>query len=96
MLLLPITGLLALAWFLIRVVPKPSRAAYPCQRMAFPLASGFVIWITGLVGSAVMYRRARHLLQQSRYVLAAVCAAVAVTIIWGSISATASKPAAAK
>ena len=28
---LPITGLAALIWFLIRVVPKPSRAAYPCQ-----------------------------------------------------------------
>jgi hypothetical protein len=29
-------GLLALAWFLIRVLPKPSRATYPCQRAAFP------------------------------------------------------------
>ena len=37
----PITGLLAFIWFLIRVIPKPSRAAYPCQRVAFPLASGF-------------------------------------------------------
>ncbi len=36
------TGLLALAWFLIRVIPKPSRALYPCQRAAFPLASAFI------------------------------------------------------
>jgi len=93
--LLPITGLLALIWFLIRVIPKPSRAAYPCQRMAFPLASGFVIWLTGLAGSMIAYRRARQLLHQSKYVLAAICAAAAVAIIWGSISATASKPAAA-
>ncbi|MHC4220960.1 MAG: hypothetical protein ACYST9_00950, partial [Planctomycetota bacterium] len=35
----PITGLLALIWFLIRVIPKPSRALYPCQRVAAPLAS---------------------------------------------------------
>ncbi len=34
----PIGGLLALIWFLIRVIPKPSRATYPCQRVAFPLA----------------------------------------------------------
>ncbi len=41
------SGVLALAWFLIRVVPKPSRASYPCQRAAFPVASGFVIWLCG-------------------------------------------------
>ena len=44
-------GLAALAWFLIRVIPKPSRASYPCQRAAFPLASAFVIWLTGVVSS---------------------------------------------
>ncbi len=42
-------GLSALAWFLIRVIPKPSRAAYPCQQAAFPIASAFVIWLTGVV-----------------------------------------------
>lgn len=44
-------GLMALLWFLIRVIPKPSRASYPCQQAAFPLASAFVIWLTGIVGS---------------------------------------------
>ena len=41
-------GLIATAWFLIRVIPKPSRAAYPCQQAAFPIASGFVLWLLGL------------------------------------------------
>lgn len=36
----PITGLLSLVWFVFRVAPKPSRAAYPCQRAAAPLAGG--------------------------------------------------------
>jgi hypothetical protein len=36
-------GFLALIWFLIRVIPKPSRALYPCQRAAFPLVSAFII-----------------------------------------------------
>src|SRR4030043_211815 len=94
-LLLPITGLLALLWFLIRVIPKPSRAAYPCQRMAFPIASGFVIWAAALIGSTIVYRRARHLLHQSRYVLAAVCAAAAVAIIWGPLCVAGRNPAAA-
>ena len=44
----PVVGLFALVWFLVRVIPKPSRAAYPCQRAAFPLAASFVIWVTGL------------------------------------------------
>ena len=47
------TGLLSLIWFLIRVIPKPSRASYPCQRAAFPLASGFVIWIIGIIASEI-------------------------------------------
>jgi hypothetical protein len=41
-----LVGVAALLWFLIRVIPKPSRAGYPCQRLAFPIASGFIIWIT--------------------------------------------------
>jgi hypothetical protein len=30
------SGALAVIWFLVRVIPKPSRASYPCQRAAFP------------------------------------------------------------
>jgi hypothetical protein len=52
-------GLLSLLWFLLRVVPKPSRAAYPCQRVAFPIASGFVLWVAALLGSALAWRKAR-------------------------------------
>jgi len=43
-----IIGLIATLWFLIRVLPRPSRAAYPCQQVAFPLASGFVVWLISL------------------------------------------------
>jgi hypothetical protein len=92
-LLLPITGLLALVWFLLRVVPKPSRATYPCQQFAAPLAGGFVVWITGLLGSTILYRRARHLLDRSRYVLAAFCMVAAVAILWACIGATEDNPA---
>jgi hypothetical protein len=55
---LPGLGLVSLFWFLVRVVPKPSRASYPCQRLAFPLASGFVVWATALMGAAVGWRQA--------------------------------------
>ena len=48
-LVMKLAGAAALAWFLVRVIPKPSRAGYPCQRAAFPVASGFVIWLCGLL-----------------------------------------------
>ncbi len=52
-------GLFSLVWFLARVIPKPSRAAYPCQRVAFPLASSFVVWLLAVLGSAFAWRKAR-------------------------------------
>jgi hypothetical protein len=52
-------GLASLVWFLVRVVPKPSRAAYPCQRIALPVASGFVVWVLAFLASAFAWRRAR-------------------------------------
>jgi len=79
----PITGLLALIWFLIRVVPKPSRAAYPCQRVALPLASGFVIWILSLFGSVAAFNKAKRLLKQSRLTMACLC--LVVTAVLGII-----------
>jgi hypothetical protein len=45
-----LSGVAATTWFLIRVIPKPSRASYPCQRAAFPIASTFVLWLIGQVG----------------------------------------------
>jgi len=58
--ILPVMGLFSLLWFLVRVIPKPSRAAYPCQRAAFPLASSFVVWVTALVASTFAWRRSRR------------------------------------
>lgn len=75
---LPLAGFLALIWFLLRVIPKPSRAAYPCQRVAFPLASGFVVWLIGLIGSAVAFRKAKYYFVRSRYVIAAILVAVSI------------------
>jgi hypothetical protein len=86
--LFPLTGIVALIWFLIRVIPKPSRATYPCQRMAAPLAAGFVAWLLGLAGSTWAYRRARFQFLRARYGLAALLLAVAVLAIWLPLSLT--------
>jgi len=65
----PIAGLVSLIWFLVRVIPKPSRATYPCQRLAFPLASGFVAWLVGLGASAVAFRKAKLNFARRHYVV---------------------------
>ena len=89
----PILGLFSLIWFLIRVIPKPSRATYPCQRFAAPFAGGFVIWIAGLIGSVLAYRRARRYLYQSRYIVAGIFVIFSVMTIWLSVSITGQTPA---
>jgi hypothetical protein len=64
-----LAGLASLIWFLVRVIPKPSRASYPCQRAAAPLASGFLIWFVGLLSFKTLYRRAANLSRGTCYAL---------------------------
>jgi hypothetical protein len=68
-LFLPLIGLVSLIWFLVRVIPKPSRAAYPCMRAAAPVAASFVLYLSGLFSSVFIFNRARRYLYESRYVL---------------------------
>ena len=89
--LFPFTGFVALIWFLVRVLPKPSRATYPCQRVAFPLASVFIIWLLGLAGSLSALRKAKRYRTQARFVLCAVFIAVSVGCVWLALSTTEEK-----
>ena len=59
-LLFPLVGLAALLWVLIRVVQKPSRAAYPCMRVAAPLAASFLVYVAGLISSVLLFRKAKR------------------------------------
>lgn len=77
---LPAAGFFSLAWFLVRVLPKPSRAAYPCQRAAAPLAGGFLIWFAGALGTVSLFRHAKRLWKQPRVALACVCLAGAAVL----------------
>lgn len=71
-------GVISLLWFLIRVIPKPSRATYPCQRVAFPLASTFVIWIVGTLTGKYFFKKAKGSLSGANYILAIVFLTVSV------------------
>jgi len=78
-----ILGISSTIWFLIRVIPKPQRATYPCMRAAAPIMSTFVIYLLTLSGSAFAltkaknhFRKARYLYAFSFFVIAVVCSAL--------------------
>jgi uncharacterized protein (DUF362 family) len=77
-----VAGLASLVWFLVRVIPKPSRASYPCQRAAAPLASGFVIWLIGLLSLKALHSKAAAVAHRSRFALAGAVLAAAVIALW--------------
>ena len=61
-------GITSTIWFLVRVIPKPTRASYPCMRTAAPVMSGFVIYLVGLWGSAFALKHLRKSFALRRYV----------------------------
>ncbi len=75
-----LTGLASLIWFLIRVVPRPSRAAYPCQRVVFPVATAFVIWLSGILVSSFIYVKAKMSWRNSKYLAAGVLGFLALFV----------------
>lgn len=74
-----VAGFSALVWYVLRVGTKPSRASYPCQRVAGPVAWSFLAYAGGMLATAGLFRRARGYLWQARYGLALACALAALT-----------------
>ncbi len=74
-------GLVSTAWFLLRVIPKPARAGYPCMRVAAPFMSSFMVYLLALSGSVFLFRRTRKFLHHRRF-LAAGSAYLAGIIIF--------------
>ena len=60
-------GITSTIWFLIRVVPKPSRASYPCMRTAAPIMSAFVIYLTSLISAGLLLKLSNRNFRKSRY-----------------------------
>lgn len=65
-----VIGLLATIWFLIRVIPKPSRASYPCMQATAPFMSGFIVYLMSLGGTVISLKYLKHYLLKSKYILA--------------------------
>jgi len=75
-------GAAALVWFLLRVLPKPSRASYPCQRAAFPMASAFVIWLVGAVSIRSLIGRFGSLFARHRTAAALGMVSALAVAVW--------------
>jgi hypothetical protein len=75
-----IIGLISLIWFLIRVIPKPSRALYPCMRAAFPMASAFIIWIIGVFTSSIFFQKAHANWHKKKYLVFCTSAFIGLLI----------------
>lgn len=84
----PLVGLLAIIWFLIRVIPKPSRVAYPCQQVAAGIGGTFLLQVFGVFTSMAIYQQIRKRLNKkvalgfiaSVAVIASVTLGVAVSV----------------
>lgn len=79
-----ILGASATLWFLIRVIPKPSRATYPCMRAAAPIMSSFIIYLLAIGATMASFRRFRQSLRKSRYLSASLFLLVSL-IAFGTI-----------
>ena len=67
-----ILGVVSVIWLLIRVIPKPSRITYPCQKMAATNAVAFIAWLLGTVFAVTFFKKGITRLKASRVPIAAV------------------------
>jgi len=65
-------GITTTVWFLVRVIPKPQRATYPCMQAAAPFMSGMVVYLLSLFGSISAYKLTRRNLKSRRYLVASM------------------------
>lgn len=85
-----ILGFASTLWFLVRVIPKPTRATYPCMRAAAPVMSGFFIYLLGLTTTLLAFKKTRKLISSARY--AAALGVVMIGLIAAFVSLTDDSP----
>jgi hypothetical protein len=92
-----ILGIISTIWFLIRVIPKPSRAAYPCMRVAAPFMSGMVVYLLAVGGLTAVSRKFKRKIINVRYASAfllifSVIVVMAITPSNNSVTAFQNNP----
>ena len=65
-----VISVVATVWFLIRVIPKPARATYPCMKTAAPFMSGLVIYLVSVWAGGTAFKRFKLNWAKANYVAA--------------------------
>ncbi|MCX6143065.1 MAG: DUF362 domain-containing protein [Ignavibacteriales bacterium] len=78
--LFPLIGIAALIWFLLRVVPKPSRIEYPCQKVAAPIAFSLVSSVVSYFGLVSVYKKTRTFVKERAFTSAFVSGIVGLAL----------------
>ncbi len=86
-------SILATLWFLIRVIPKPSRASYPCMQVVSPIMSSFVVWLLSVTGAIFAFKNARSKFYQARYLAALGFVVTGIVFIAFQHTTSQAKPA---
>lgn len=77
-----ILGILSTIWFLIRVIPKPSRAFYPCIKTASPVMASFVMYILSITTTAYSFKKFKQLLKSGKGITALSFLSLAIFMLF--------------
>jgi len=83
-LLFPLFGLTSLVWVIIRVVPKPSRASYPCQQTAISVAAGFLVWLAATSFGVMFICLSQKYFNRKRLIVSTLFAVIGILIVVGA------------
>jgi hypothetical protein len=75
-----IIGLLSTLWFFIRVIPKPSRATYPCMQAAAPFMSGFIVYLLGMFATVFAFKKSKMHFLNAKYAVAGAFLIAGITV----------------
>lgn len=70
--IIPIFSILSIIWILIRLIPKPQRATYPCMKIAIPFASSFLLYISSFIASVLLFKKAFRKISETKFLFAGV------------------------
>jgi len=79
----PVVGIISILWFLIRVLPKPSRATYPCQRVASGIGGSFLAYLISTISALRLFRQVKKRFSKKTAAITAIfCILFGVTTFY--------------
>ncbi len=88
-------GVISTVWFLVRVIPRPGRATYPCMKVAAPFMSGLIVYLLSVAGLTLASRKLKRRIINIRYV-STILLMCGVLVIFGINPAINSGPSEVK